>query len=458
MSLSLGFLNAKLFFCLCVTFLKHHFTFSASNPTGLTLRAVLDDSSGSPLYLIENLTIAERIERLIKVTNARANYLSLVSNCDARIHPDNIPMPILREGLFYVVEFAIGSQHHKVKLLMDTGGGLIWTQCVPCKTCFPQNLPIFNPSASATYARLPCDHPLCKGPGDRYTCFDGFCVYNVHYTGGASTRGTASMETFHFSIDESEIESFKNVIFGCSDDSSDIFFRNTDISGIFGLSMSPDSMMIQFSSFIHSRFSYCLVPFADAIPRPLVLRFGEDIPQLPLDVRTTSFVQSPTNHFYYLELWGISVAGHRLPFSQSTFQYRANGKGGCFIDSGALFTQIDAGTVGINAYAAVMQVFASYYESKSLRRTTSRGFELCYERPPNYDDFASLTFHFNGADYTVAGEYVNLISPDIFCVAIIKGTYATMLGAWQQQNKRLIYDVGMGALQFAEENCVNDVS
>ncbi|XVF03948.1 hypothetical protein REPUB_Repub05bG0037600 [Reevesia pubescens] len=460
-SRSLHFLNAKLFLCLLVTLFQHHFAFATTKPIGLSLKAILDDSPESPLYLIENLTRVERIEKLVKITNARANYLDLVSRPNATVVPDNIRIPIFRDASFYVVGFTIGSQRHPVKLLMDTGGGLIWTQCQPCKNCFPQNLGIYDPRVSATYATLPCSHPLCNGDNRLYNCVDGLCLYNVRYGGGASTRGVASLESFRFFIDQQNTRSFNNIIFGCSDDSSNIIFQNSDVSGIFGLNMAPDSMATQFSPLTHARFSYCMLPFSDAIPRPLVLRFGEDIPQLPPQhVQTTLFVPTPPLNYYYLELLDISVANHRLGFNPYTFHVRTNGLGGCFIDSGALLTYIDSETLGVNAYEAVLTVFAAYYGSQSLQRKTTgipEGLDLCYEYPSYHIDFASITFHFNGADYTVDGQYGHVFDPSFFCVGIIRGQSGTVLGAWHQQNKRIIYDVGMGALQFADEQCVNDV-
>ncbi|XP_022717682.1 aspartic proteinase nepenthesin-1-like [Durio zibethinus] len=421
--------------CLLVTLSQLHFAFSSSNPTGLSLRAVLDDSPESPLYHIENLTSAERGGS------------------------DNIRIGIFRDGLFYVVGFTIGSQRHPVKLLMDSGGGLIWTQCQPCKNCFPRNLGIYDPRVSRGYGILPCDHPFCDGDGRIYNCVNGVCVYDVRYGGGASTRGVASLEAFHFLIDRSNIKTFNNVIFGCSDDNRDIFFKNTDISGIFGLSMARDSMASQFSPLIHARFSYCLVPFIDAIPRPLVLRFGEDIPQLPPQhVQTTMFLPKPGSNYYDLDLLDISVANHRLGFHPYTFRTRPNGLGGCFIDSGALFSVIDSDTIGVNAYQAVVTVFEAYCGSGGLRRTTADpNFGVCYEYPTNYHDFASITFHFNGADYTVDGQYGHYFGRGYFCVAIITGNFGTVLGAWHQQNKRIIYDAGIGGLQFADEQCINDV-
>ncbi|GMJ11505.1 Atypical Aspartic Protease in Roots 1 [Hibiscus trionum] len=444
-------------FFLCVTLsFQHHFTFSASNPTGLTLRANVDDSPGSPMYHIRNLNIAERIERLINVSNARANYLHLMSSPDWRVLPDNIRIPIVRESLWYAVKFTIGSQRHELELLLDTASGLIWTQCQPCIQCFPQVPPVYDSRASTTYARLPCSHPLCHGEQRHFSCVNNVCVYRYGYAGGASSRGIASTEDFHFFIDQSHIGTYENVIFGCSNDNRDIFFRNSAISGIFGLNFSPESMMQQFSSTIHSRFSYCLVPFTEVVPESLALNFGSDIPELPPNAESTLILQSSNNYHYNLELLDISVGGHRLGLPPSAFEVRAGGEGGCFIDSGTLFTHIDANTIGVNAYERVIQVFRAYYGSRGLRSIrTARGFELCYERTGNFNDHASLTFHFNGADYTVPGQYMILFNQDIFCVAIMKGTFATILGAWSQQNKRIVYDGIFGELQFADENCAN---
>ena len=221
-------------------------------------------------------------------------------------------------------------------------------------------------------------------------------------------------------------------------------------------------MASQFSPLTQARFSYCLVPFRDAIPNPIILRFGEDIPQLPPgQVQTTLFVNPPPrSYLYYLELLDISVGNHRLGFPPNTFKIRPDGSGGCYIDSGAFISQIDFNTFGVNAYEEVLAVFEAYYGSRKLQRTTIfQGLELCYENPANYHDFAAITFHFNGADYSVDGEYGHLFDPvkGLFCVGFLRGKKATVLGALHQQNKRIIYDGGIHGLQFTDEQCINDV-
>ncbi|KAE8679127.1 putative Monovalent cation:proton antiporter [Hibiscus syriacus] len=289
-------------------------------------------------------------------------------------------------------------------------------------------------------------------------CVNNVCVYDVRYGGGSSTQGVASLETFDFFVDQ-QMKAFPNVLFGCSDASSDISFENSEVSGIFGLSLGPDSILNQLSHFIRYRFSYCFSPFSGGIPPPLVVRFGEDIPPLH-NAQTTMFVQPPFGvYFFYMELVDISVGNYRINFPPYTFEMRGDGSGGCFIDSGAVITQIDANTPGINAYEQVLNVFDSYYESEGLQTTQGEGFDLCYLLPPEgYYNFAPLTFHFNGADYTVDRKFMHIFYDSYFCVALLgKGSSSTVLGAWQQQNKRIVYDGQIVGLRFADEDCIHDV-
>ncbi|XP_022753630.1 aspartic proteinase nepenthesin-2-like [Durio zibethinus] len=353
MSVTLHFLNSKLLLCLLVTLSQHYFTFATSKPTfGLSIRAILDDSPGSPLYLIENLTRAERVERFIKIKYARANYSDLVSRSNAKVVHDNIRIPILRDYLFYVS-------------LRD-----LW--------------------------HIPCSRPLCHGDDRLYDCVNGECVYDVLYGGGATTRGAASLESFQFYISNADTKTFTNVIFGCSNDNSDFLFDGSDVSGIFGLSKSPDSMASQFSPLTHTRFSYCFGPF--------------------------SRCNASSNHPRVRR--GHSAAASRTGFHPDTFRIRPDGSGGCFIDSGTLVSQIDFNTLGVNAYEAVMRVLEAYYGSRKLERTTVlKVFELCYKSPANYHDFAAITFHFNGANYSVDGEHGLFFDPvqGFFCVGILRG-------------------------------------
>ncbi|XWS51912.1 hypothetical protein CRYUN_Cryun11dG0022500 [Craigia yunnanensis] len=231
---------------------------------------------------------------------------------------DNIHLPIDRvpETFLYVVETKLGSQLHPVKLVMDTGSGLIWTQCKPCIKCFRQKVPIYDSQTSTSYHKLPCTHELCQGDNRRYKCYNNECVYNIRY-GVASrpnsprTKGVASFESFQFPVDNVHTRVIDDMIFGCSFDNQNFDFSNGQISGILGLSLAPDALASQLAKkdIIDHRFSYCLVPFHDEFVRPSV------------------------------------------PKTQ--------GSGGCLIDQN---------TLGRNAYKEVMAAFQAYYDSRNFQR------------------------------------------------------------------------------------------
>ena len=84
-----------------------------------------------------------------------------------------------------------------------------------------------------------------------------------------------------------------------------------------------------------------------------------------------------------------------------------------------------------------------------------QGFQLCYEQPQDFQDFATLTYHFEGADYVVDGKYVNYYNTRAayFCVALINGNGLSILGAFHQQNIRIIFNGNILAMQFSPENC-----
>lgn len=349
-------------------------------------------------------------------------------------------------------------------LFVDAGGGLIWTQCEPCTNCYPQAYPIYDSTASISYRKLPCNHPLCQGDSALYQCVDGECVYHYEYGSGETTKGIASLDTFELLVgDQTTTEFIPDIIFGCSKESHfPQFAQNGVISGILGLNLSPDSLVSQLFDDEDRRFSHCFVPFPDAMMSPSFLNFGNDIPPPPANIQTTPFVTLPWSFHYHLNLLDISVSSHRIGFHPDTFKIKQDGSGGCTIDSGTLITQIDQNTVGIDAFSVVMTAFQNYYDSLwQLERVYStEGFPLCYEYPPDFGDFATMTYHFEGGDYFVDSMYVNYYS-DIgyyFCVAVSEGNGQSILGAWHRQNMRITYDIHGGALHFAGETCANNDS
>ncbi|MBA0676154.1 hypothetical protein Goari_017659 [Gossypium aridum] len=204
------------------------------------------------------------------------------------------------------------------------------------------------------------------------------------------------------------------MIFGCSNDNPNIDFANGQISGILGLSRGPDGLASQLAKrgIIENRFSYCLVPFHDVLRQPTILRFGDHIPLPVGNLQYTDFILYPGRNHYYVEL--------------------QDGLGGSLIDSGTVVSTIDENTIGRNAY-----------------------------KEAGFRDFVTMTLHFEGGDYFIDGKYMHYFADEeeegegYFCVALFKSS-KTILGAWQQQNMRIIYDMNGGGFQWITETCAND--
>ncbi|CAB4308175.1 unnamed protein product [Prunus armeniaca] len=450
-------LDITLFLCL-ITISAFHPTYS--KPNGFSLKLIPRDAPESPLYP-GNLTLIERIQRMIKFSEARSHYLDLIPSSNSTVELDNISLTLLRDNFFYMVQVGIGSPATLVFLLLDTGGNLIWTQCKPCQNCYLQATPIYDSRQSWSYRKLACNHPFCQGPRALYQCVNDECVYNINYGGGALTRGIASTEIFTFPFNITTTLRIADIVFGCSKDNRNIqFAKNGVISGVLGLSLNPDSLLSQLADQTQRRFSYCLVPFTEAQMAPSVVRFGDDIPAPPGGISTTTFATRPGSPFYNLNLLDISVGSRKLGFPPGTFAFSQSGTRGFFIDSGALISQLDQNANGRNTYREVMGAFQNYYDSLHLTRIgrVPEGFQLCYSYTPQFTQFAPMTYHFEGSNYVVDPRYVNFYNHEAgyFCVAMMAGNGKSILGAWHQQNMRLIYDLNANALQFTPEICAND--
>ena len=144
---------------------KPHFT--SSNPTGFSAKLIPRDSPESPLYP-GNLTQTQRLERLVRFSKERAQYLRYSTSIspnpsNATLRPQEARMALLRNNFYYIVKTAIGNPATVLYVIMDTGGGLVWTQCLPCTNCYKQTIPLYDSAASSSYWKLPCSHFLCNG-------------------------------------------------------------------------------------------------------------------------------------------------------------------------------------------------------------------------------------------------------------------------------------------------------
>lgn len=442
-----------LHFLILIFFYNHN----SLKPSGFSLKLIPRDSHDSPFHP-GNLSQEERLQRILHFSKTRANH-----NHSPQPPPSSSPLihlQVLKQGFFYTVQVFLGTPRRPQTLLMDTGSGLIWTQCKPCVNCFSQTIPIFSPNDSHSYRKLPCNHSLCR---QLHQCVNGECVYSQRYAGGALTKGVVSLETFSFPLSNGggAFKPIKDIVFGCSNDNQNFTFDS--ISGILGLSYSPDSLVTQLGKSIDKRFSYCFPYSYSPMTLNSVLRFGNDIEKSQLEKRTP-FVRETTmsgSHRYYLNLLDISVGRRRLGFPHGTFSLKQNGTGGCVIDSGSVLSFLEE-----KLYWAVMREFEAQFDVIGLERVRNLtvGFDLCYKLDEvnlnvDFDGFdVGLTFHFEGADFEVDPKYVYFynIKEKYFCAALTSFPGKTIIGAWQQQNTRFVYDLNLHELHFSSEDCSRD--
>ncbi|KAJ0080139.1 hypothetical protein Patl1_24295 [Pistacia atlantica] len=381
-------------------FILPELSFAAPNPSGFRLRLIPRDYPGSPLNP-GNLTELER-ERFINYFNGRGTRGRLHSNTanSSSFNDRKFVTPLYRDTFYYIGEFSIGSEPANVTvyLVIDTTSSLIWMQCQPCKNCYHQQLPMYNSQASKSYSKVSCEDPYCsKSSG--FECVNDECVYKAHYDEGGSTNGILSRESFTFQTDNKGGNlTVPGVVFGCSSDNQNFpqFERDGIISGVMGLSFSPESLFGQLSNVMQNVFSYCIVPFSPMLQHPSILRFGEDvhIPNRPIS--TVRYYIMEENYNYYLTLTDISVGESRIGFPPEIF---LPNNSGIFIDPGTPITQLVADSTDRhpNVLHYVLLEFQAYFDSFGLVEVngTGLGFDLCYNQTADFKQYPTMTYHFS---------------------------------------------------------------
>ncbi|CAI0555545.1 unnamed protein product [Linum tenue] len=113
-------------------------------------------------------------------------------------------------------------------MVLDTGSDIVWLQCAPCKKCYSQSDPVFDPRKSSSYAGIPCDAPICRrldSPGCNSR--KRTCLYQVSYGDGSFTTGDFSTETLTFRRTR-----VARVAVGCGHDNQGLFVGAAGLLGL----------------------------------------------------------------------------------------------------------------------------------------------------------------------------------------------------------------------------------
>ncbi|KAG0466401.1 hypothetical protein HPP92_017981 [Vanilla planifolia] len=339
----------------------------------------------------------------------------------------------------YVAVIHIGTPPKAHSVVVDTGSSLSWIQCLPCKaSCHRQVDPVFDPTASSTYHHVPCSSATCSALSaatlNPFVCDRrGDCVYEATYGDNSFSIGYLSRDTLSLSGGVA----VPRFVFGCGQDNEGLFGES---AGLIGLAKNSLSLLSQLSAAGYGRsFSYCLPTKSGSG----YLAFGH--------YNAAGFTFTPMGKssldetLYFLRLTGIAVAGRRLSVSTAILL-----KTPTMIDSGTVITRLPE-----EVYSALSRAVVAAVGRKTPRAAAYSILDTCYKRRkedlrvPEVD----LMFDEGAVVRLPAGNVMLEVEKGTTCLAFSAASKFAIIGNWQQQTFRVVYDVGKMKLGFAAGGC-----
>ncbi|KAF1898974.1 hypothetical protein Lal_00019095 [Lupinus albus] len=409
---------------------------------GFSVELIHRDSPKSPFY-IPNETHFERVAKAINRSINHANHFNKPS-----FTTKNVESNVFANGGEYLMSYSVGTPPVKILGILDTGSDITWLQCQPCRPCYKQTTPIFDPSKSTTYKTLPCSSDTCKNMRETSCSLGGgqqSCQYTIGYGDGSRSKGALSLDTLTLSSTNGSAVSFPKHVIGCGNSNTLVF--QGEGSGIVGLGNGPVSLITQLGPSIQGKFSYCLGPSLSRTNTPSKLNFGEDA--VVSGDGTVSTPMFPDNVFYFLTLEAFSVGKRRVEFRSSSSSIR--GSGNIIIDSGTTLTLLPR-----DVYSSLESAVANVVELERTR-DPSKLLSLCYKIPQGQKavQLPLITAHFKGADIQLKplNTFVQ-VSDDVICFAFTPTNQAvSIFGNLAQQNFLVGHDLQKKTLSFKPTDC-----
>ncbi|GFY92107.1 eukaryotic aspartyl protease family protein [Actinidia rufa] len=304
-------------------------TFSSieADDDGFSVDLIHCDSWKSPLYN-PSLTPWECMNNALQRSNDRV--IRLMSR---PLSPGAASTEIIGTDGAYFMSMAIGTLPVQLLGMADTGSDLTWIQCEPCKKCYKQKGPRFNPKRSSTYKNFPCNSKICRSIEEtsKPSCFLGIkkkCQYTSKYQDNSSSRGVIATETITLGSTAGQPLRLRDIVFGCAHNTIGKFSEAG--SGIIGLGGGQPSLISLLDSLIGGRFSYCLVP-PFSLPSSSKMYFGGNAVVSGRGVVSTPLVVR--SNVYYVKLKALSVGKKKLELNISS-------KSDIILDMGSTATYI----------------------------------------------------------------------------------------------------------------------
>ncbi|KAG1364264.1 Aspartyl protease family protein [Cocos nucifera] len=390
----------------------------------------------SPLHLKQNpdhKQILHRDQSRVNAIHARTTTKSLRANAANSI-PDHTGDSLGTGN--YIVTIGIGTPRRDRSVIFDTGSDVTWIQCEPCRSCYQQREPLFDPSQSSTYANISCSSSYCSEL-DLSGCTSSTCVYEVQYGDNSYTTGFLAQDTL--TLTSSQV--MPNFRFGCGENNDGLF---GEAAGLLGLGRKKVSIVSQAFQKFGGVFSYCLPSTSSSTG---YLTFGGG--STSSNVKFTPMLTDPTTPtFYYLDLVAIYIGGQRLSISPTVFS-----NAGTIIDSGTVISRLPPA-----AYSALRLAFWRLMSSYKSAPAFSI-LDTCYDFT-GYGQVSipTVALQFGG------GVTTNLDSSGILyvasesqaCLAFAGNSDASdlgIIGNVQQRKLNVVYDVAKKAIGFGPNGC-----
>ncbi|KAK4757975.1 hypothetical protein SAY87_019276 [Trapa incisa] len=341
----------------------------------------------------------------------------------------------------YFVRIGLGSPPRSQYMVIDTGSDIVWVQCQPCRQCYRQSDPVFDPSDSASFYGVSCGSSVCDRV-DNAACTSGRCHYEVSYGDGSYTKGTLAMETLTFGQ-----AVVRNVAIGCGHMNRGMFIG---AAGLLGLGGGSLSFVGQLGGQTGGAFSYCLV--SRGTDSSGSLEFGRGA--MPVGAAWVPLVRNPRYpSFYYINLIGLGVGGIKVAVPEAVFRLdEVSGGGGVVMDTGTAVSRFPG-----QAYDAFRDAFLA--QTTNLPRAGPVSiFDTCY----NLFGFITVrvptvSFYFSGGQILTLPARNFLIPVDdegTFCLAFTpSGTELSIIGNIQQEGIQISVDGGNGFIGFGPSVC-----
>ncbi|XP_023542065.1 protein ASPARTIC PROTEASE IN GUARD CELL 2-like [Cucurbita pepo subsp. pepo] len=340
----------------------------------------------------------------------------------------------------YFVRIGVGSPPRSQYMVIDSGSDIVWVQCQPCRQCYQQSDPVFNPAESTSYTGVSCGSAVCDRL-ENAGCHAGRCRYEVSYGDGSYTKGTLALETL--TIGQVTV---RDMAIGCGHTNQGMFIGAAGLLGLGGGSMS---FVGQLGGQTGGAFSYCLV--SRGIGSTGTLDFGRGA--MPVGATWISLVRNPNApSFYYIGLAGVGVGGIKVPIPEETFQLTEYGTNGVVMDTGTAVTRLPTA-----AYVAFRDSFTA--QTSNLPRAPGVSvFDTCY----NLNGFESVrvptvSFYFSDGPVLTLPANNFLIPVDgagTFCFAFAPSPSGlSIIGNIQQGGIQISFDGANGFVGFGPNIC-----